>query len=213
MFTHLTEDGGEGDRAIAWFRRSVPFPKIWGWSVPFPRKRFTAQVQWSLHDESYCRANSAISFINQEGTPLGHVILWDKVAWYNIRHGNSDIFHLVEWRLGPQLGEFVGLPLVNTETNGRSNTYVSCAHGFLYLCKPCKHAVWCACSKFSWLQNGCYFYAKINDWDINCQMLTLLFALTGLMELPYILILLCNNRNQIYANIMHTLVEKYTLLY
>ena len=32
-------------------------------------------------------------------------------------------------------------------------------------------------------------------------MLTLLFALTGFMELPYILILLCNNTNQIYANI------------
>ena len=29
------------------------------------------------------------------------------------------------------------------------------------------------------------------------------------MELPYILILLFNNRNKIYANIMHTLVEKY----
>ena len=40
-------------------------------------------------------------------------------------------------------------------------------------------------------------------------MLTLLFALTGFMELhvPYILILLCNNINQMYANIMHTLVE------
>ena len=32
------------------------------------------------------------------------------------------------------------------------------------------------------------------------------------MELPYILILLCNNINKIYANIMHTLVEKYTWL-
>ena len=41
-------------------------------------------------------------------------------------------------------------------------------------------------------------------------MLALLFALTGFLELPYILILLCNNLNQIYANIMHTLVEKYT---
>ena len=29
------------------------------------------------------------------------------------------------------------------------------------------------------------------------------------MELPYILLLLCHNRNQVYANIMHTLVEKY----
>ena len=54
---------------------------------------------------------------------------------------------------------------------------------------------------------SCYFYAKINDWGINCQMLTLLFALTGFRELPYILTLLCNNINQIYANIMHTLVE------
>ena len=141
----------------------------------------------------------------------------NKVAWYSIRDGNSDIFHVGEWRLGFQLGEFVGVPLVNTETNGRSNAFVSCAHGFLYLCKPCKHEVWCACSKFTWLQNCCYLsclYAKINDWSINCQMLTLLFALyTGFMELPYILILLCNNRNQIYANIMHTLVEKYTLVY
>ena len=38
-------------------------------------------------------------------------------------------------------------------------------------------------------------------------MLTLLFALTGFMELPYILIILCNNINEIYTNIMHTLVE------
>ena len=31
--------------------------------------------------------------------------------------------------------------------------------------------------------------------------------LTGFRELPYILILLCNNINQIYANIIHTSVE------
>ena len=30
------------------------------------------------------------------------------------------------------------------------------------------------------------------------------------MELPYVLLLLCNNRNHVYANIMHTLMEKYT---
>ena len=53
------------------------------------------------------------------------------------------------------------------------------------------------------------FMLKINDWGTNCHMLTFLFALTGFMELhvPYILILLCNNINQMYANIMYTLVE------
>ena len=52
-------------------------------------------------------------------------------------------------KTGEVIGEFVGrLLLVNTETNGRSNAFVSYTHGFLYLCKPCKHKVWCACSKF-----------------------------------------------------------------
>ena len=78
MCSHLTEDGDEGDRVIVWFRRFVTFPKKSGRSVPFQEKDI-----WPRSSEACMMSvtagatSSAISFINQEGTPSGHVVLWD----------------------------------------------------------------------------------------------------------------------------------------
>ena len=73
-FTHLTEDGGEGWRLL----ESVdllPFLKYRDDQCLFQEKGIRSRSSEACMMRVTAGATSAISFINQEGTPLGHVVL------------------------------------------------------------------------------------------------------------------------------------------
>ena len=74
VFTHLTEDGGEGGRLLD-SADLLPFLKYRDDQCLFQEKGIQPRSSEACMMRVTAGATSAISFINQEGTPLGHVVL------------------------------------------------------------------------------------------------------------------------------------------
>ena len=84
MCSHIyTEDGGEGGRLLD-SADLLPFLKYRDDQCLFQEKGIRPRSSEACMMRVTVEATSVISFINQEGTPLGHVVLLDlrlQVAW------------------------------------------------------------------------------------------------------------------------------------